>query len=479
MTQKITVGFGGADFATLSAAIASLVPAVPFVEPIVLEVHADTPTEVITVPSTLLPTAANPLIIFALRQTNPAPVLAPGQSLSGSYALYGPPVPRHVKPIMNTIDLQAEHTQLNGFHVNGDIIVSADEGISVFGNRVEEGQIRVSRGVPTAILNSIIASNEVRMGELQSGILIKNVTALKVYHNTVLQRRFDAANMTNPSYGIEIVDSEIDFQNNIASAQGLNAFALRFIGDPALNTIDWNFYAAFEQAVKFSFGLDTGTEVQDDNLNQWQAFSSQDAGALFGDPEFRERLSPTDVDLDVSNTSDTMAAAPALQDVRHDVRSERRPVDFVTMGAHEHSEVITESGQKRFLELLAGLSTEPVIKGVLGESEEATLFKDYPAQFADDNEIDAIFTPIDLQPAVAPGAPGKEGQVFFHAYFQVGLVQYNELLDADFDRANEVGLLSPDNNVFMIKRMHSIPFDSTGFMHTQFKIPVEIVEAVA
>jgi hypothetical protein len=479
MTQKIIVGGPSPDFATLSAALASLVPAVPFVEPIVLEVHADSPTEAIVVPSTLLPTAANPLIIFALRQTNPPAVLAPVQSLSGSFALYGPPDPRHIKPVMDSFDLQAEHTTLNGFQVNGDIVVSADNGTTVFGNLVEEGQIRLSRGVVTPITNSLIASNEIRMGELQSGILIKNVTMLKLYHNTVLQRRFDAANMTNPSYGLEVEDCQIDIQNNLVSAQGTNAFALRFIGNPALNTIDWNFYASFEGALRFSFGPDAATVTETDNLNEWQAASAQEANSLFGDPEFRERTTPTGVDLDVSNTSDTMAAAPALQDVRHDVRSERRPVDFVTIGAHEHAEVITENGQKRFLELLSGLSTDPVTKGVLGESEEATLFTDFPAQLATDNDVDEIFSPVDLEPAVAPGTPGREGEVFFHAAFQVDDVIYGELLDAEFDRANEVGLLSADNNVFMVKRMKSIPFDSTGFMHTQFKIPVEIVETVS
>jgi hypothetical protein len=57
----------------------------------------------------------------------------------------------------------------------------------------------------------------------------------------------------------------------------------------------------------------------------------------------------------------------------------------------------------------------------------------------------------------------------------VTLPIYGELLDTHFDRADELGLMSADNVVFLIKRMHSIPFDACGFMSTQVQIPVEIV----
>lgn len=478
MTQKITVGPVGADFATLSGAIASLPPV--FVEPVTIEVHADVTPEAIVVPNTIAPSAANPLIIFALRATFPPNPLSPVQSVSGSLAQYGPPDPKLTRPKMLSLDIRSNHTQVNGFLVLGDVILTASTGVVVHGNIIEVGQIKVSRGVLTPTTNRI-SSNEVRMGEKQAGILVNLVDGVKVYHNTVLQRRFDAANLTNPSYGIEILESNVDVRNNIFAGQGGSAFAIRFIGNPAGSTFDSNFFAAFDTAKRFSYGLNPVSVTETSDQNQWAMFTGSSIGVLVGDPEFRNRTSPDAVDLDVSNTSPVMAAAPALPDVRTDVRSDRRPVDFVTMGAHEHAEVITESGRKRFLELLGGLSTEPITKCVLGDSGSAkfTLFEDFPVQLTTATEVDPIFQPVDIAEAVAPGDPGKEGEVIFHPYFQVSLPEYIELIGgkkkAEFERANEVGLLAPDNTLFMVKRMKSIPFDATGFLHTAFSIPVEIV----
>jgi hypothetical protein len=466
--DRITVGpFVGADFVLLSSAIASLVGP-PLVNPTVIEVHGDTTPETIVIPPTLVPTAMAPLIITSFRQSAVVSLFGSVQSVSGSYALYPPPSPRITKAQMNAFTIQAPFTLVDSFQVNGLVSIETNPTVTVHACRIVGGEIRINQAVPT-VMDATVANCEILMGVTEAGIDCQNVSGVRLFHNTVLQRRFDAADLDFSSSGLQIRNSSVEAKNNLFAGQGSNAFAVKVIQSAAGSVFGNNFYASFDGAKRFSFGT-----TQTDDYAAWQGFLPSDTGSLVGDPEFRDRSSPVSVDVDISNTSLPMAAAPALAEIRLDARLERRPIDFVTMGAHEHAEVITESGRKRFLELLSGISTQPVTKAVLGNSVDTSLFDEFPAQFASDSDIDEIFTPVDIEGIVAPGLPGKEGLVVFRPYFQVSLPNYEELLDTHFDRANEVGLLSSDNTVFMIKRMKSIPFDATGFLHTQFTIPVEI-----
>lgn len=471
MTQRITIGFVGADFATIALALASIAPG-PFSEPIVLEVHADTPSESVVVPNTLTPTQANPLILFALRGPTVASPFASTQILTGSFSIVAPPQPRLQRPVMTGFDLQADNTTVDGFKVTGDVEVNADFGLVFNGNLVEEGRIVAARAVPTSI-TARISNNEIRLSGKQEGIRADKVSDLKLYHNAVLQRRADSADLSTPSFGINITESSVEAKNNIFAGQGANAFALRFIGDPSTSVFDSNFFVSFDGAIRFTFAANIGdAETETDDVNQWTAFAATSTNNFTEDPEFRDRTSVADVDLDVSNTSPTVAAAPAIAEIETDVRSERRPIDFVTIGAHEHAEIITEQGQKRFLELLGGLSTDPVTKTVLADSGEGTLIGEFKAEPPDDETVDELFTPIQTDEILITDV----GTATFKPSFQITLPIYGEMIDAVADRADEIALLGADNLVFMVKRMRSIPFDSTGFLHTQVTIPITVAE---
>ena len=557
MTQRITVGFTGADFPLLSLAIAALPTGVPFTEPVVIEVHASTHPEAIVVPSNILPTGANPLVVMSLRSDPVATPFPPFQSVIGSLAQYPAPQPRLVKATMDSLDLRADYTNIDGLKVGGDVVVTSDTGIVVDKCLILDGQVVVSR-LATTPVDVRLSNIEVHRSGQKSAILAMNVTGLKVYHNSLLQRRADAATVTLPSYALEVIDSSVDAKNNVFAADGVGRSAVRFIGDPLTSTFQHNFYASFNGAKRFSFGPDAFTVTETDDHNAWKAFMTSETGSLVGDPEFRAThqstvddelvltgptppgtyvldhavydpttlqlragasftvgiplvlgtdflihdqhrgefdLTPagvaliaafqlwakynTDVDLDVSDTSPAMAMAPAIPEVKNDIRGERRPADHVTAGAHDHAEVIVDDGKKRFLELISGLSTDPVTMCVLGKSGEATLFgwdlvNDFPAQLHDDNTLDEIFQPILIEDIEVPGHP-EDGLIIFRPAFQVTEPIYGQILDPVFDVVDEVGLVATDNKVFMIKRMHKIPFDACGFMFTDFQIPVEIV----
>lgn len=474
MTQRVTVGFAGADHPTLSAAIAALPVAVPFTEPWVIEVHANTPAEAIIVPSNVLPTASNPLTIMSFRSDPVLSLFPPVQSVTGSLSLYPAPQPRLVKAIMTSIDVRSTNTFIDAFQVNGDAVVTADTNVNLNALLVVQGNITVARLVPT-LVSAMISNCEVRRSGQDSGIFVMNSAGVKIYHNTLLQRRQDATAVASPTWALECVDSVVDVRNNCLAADGVGRAAVRFIGSTAGSVFNDNFYASFNGAKRFSYGPDTSTVTETDDYNVWKTFMVPDTSSVFGDPEFYEKDHATDIDLDLSNTSPAMASATALPEVENDARSERRPLDYVTCGAHEHSEVVVDTGVTRFLELLAGLSTEPVTKAVLGHSGSTSLFEEFPAQLSGDSTLDPLFTPVDIEGIAAPAPPGQEGLLVFRPYFQVTQSIYGELLDTEFDRADEIGLLATDNVMFMIKRMHSIPFDATGMMHTQVQIPLEIV----
>jgi len=473
MTQRITVGFVGADYATLSLAIASIPTGVPFAQPVVIEVHASTPTQAITIPSNILPTAANPLIIMSLRSDPVFTPFPPFQSVIGSLAQYPAPQPRLVKAVMSSFDIRSNYTQVDAFQVDGDVTVTANTGVVVNACLVEQGQVLVSRLAPTPV-DVQLSNIEVHRSGQKSAILANNVQGLKIYHNTLLQRRQDASVVIQPTYALEVAGSDVDVRNNIFAADGIGRFAVRFIGNPAASAFQHNFYTSFGGALRFSYGPDSLTVTETDDKNLWAGFMTSETGGVVGDPEFRDRQHATTLDLDVSNTSPAMAVAPALMDVRHDIRGERRPYDYVTAGAHDHAEVIVYDGRTRFLELISGLSVDPVTKCVLGKSGDTSLFNDFPAQLADDNDLDEIFQPIPIEDIEVPGAP-QDGLIIFRPAFQVTEPIYGQILDPVFDMADEVGLVATDNKVFMIKRMHKIPFDACGFMFTDFQIPVEIV----
>lgn len=469
MTQRITVGFVGANFATLQAALASLTVGVPFSEPIVLEVHASTPEEAITVPSGLQPTAANPLILYAFRGPDVASPFSDYTIDSGAEAVLSPPAPRLQRPALDSLDIQCDHVVVNGFQVNGDLSVTADTGVSVESCLVHGGRIHVVRGAAT-VVDILVASCVVQGGSLAAGIVLTNVDGVRLYHNTVLQRVADAG---APCYALEITNAGVEAKNNLLAGAGVGGYAIRFTGDPADSIFAQNFYAAFDGAKLCSFS-DGGPVVETSDLNVWVNFAGA-TGSLSGDPEFRDRLSSSAPNLDVANTSPVIGAASALADVQADVRSERRPVDYVTIGAYEHAEVVTESGQRRFLELLAGLSAAPITKAVLGNAAYAGDLNTFPRPLVTDDLSDALFTPVAIEGVVAPGSPGQEGLVIFRPAFQVTLPMYTELLDSVPSRANKVGLLAGDDAVFLIKRIRSIPFDATGFLSTQVSIPLEVV----
>lgn len=470
MTQRIKVSGPGFDYATLSAAIAAL-PIVSFTEPIVLEVHSTAPPELITIPSTVLPTPANPLIIMSFKTPAVVSPFPDYQYVTGSLANYPAPQPRLVMAQMGFIDIRANNVKVDGVQVNGDIAVTANQGVQVNGCLVVGGQIRVTRVSPT-LVDAVISNCEVRKCTSQASIRISKANGVKVYHNTALIREIDQS-LPAASYAIQVENAAVEAKNNIFAADGSVGYAVRYGGDPSVSTFRYNLYHAFTGASLFRYDNGGPTLITSD-VNVWKTFMTSETGSLTADPEFKYRTDLTNVDLDVSGTCPEIAAAPAIASVQSDIRGERRPIDFVTMGAHENSEVITDDGKKRFLELLSGLSTSPVTQAVLGNSGSDSLFQDFPAQLTGGVD-DPLFTPIDIEGIYVPALPGSEGVVLFRPAFQVTLPIYGQLLDPVFDRADEIGLLSPDGKVFLIKRMHSIPFDACGFMSTQVQIPVEVV----
>jgi hypothetical protein len=307
-------------------------------------------------------------------------------------------------------------------------------------------------------------------------VIVSKANGVKLWHNTVLQRREDSADPVLPTYGLEVVDSVVDSRNNVVAAKGAGAHAFHFTGTAPSQAFSHNCYAAFDGAKRFEFREPGDPVTVTDDLNVWKTFvGGLETGSMAADPEFRRITDPVDVDLDVSNTSPVVGAAPALPEITNDVRSEARPSDFVTMGAHEHAEIITDEGKVRFLELLGGISNQAVTKAVLGKSGVSSIFGDFTAHLGGGPMLDPLFTPVDMEGSTVPALPGSEGTVIFRPSFQVTLPIYGELIDTEFDRADEVGLMTPDNKTFLLKRMHSIPFDAVGFMHTQMTIPVEIM----
>jgi hypothetical protein len=376
---------------------------------------------------------------------------------------------------MGFVDIQANSVKLDCIQVNGDIAVTSNFDVTVNGCLVVGGQIRVARVVQTAV-DVTISNCESRKCSTQAAIRISKADGVKVYHATSLIREIDQS-LPAASYALDVSSSNVDVRNSILAADGVIGYAVRFSGNPALSNFQNNVYHAFGAASLFRFDNGGPTTIAND-INIWKTFMTSEAGSLTDDPEFRKRTDLVDVDLDVSGTCPQIAAAPAIPLITTDIRSELRPIDFVTIGAHEHSEVITDAGKVRFLELLSGLSAYPVTKAVLGKSDspDSSLFGEFPAQIAGDDTIDdPLFLPVDIEGIFAPGLPGSEGVCLFRPAFQVTLPIYGQLLDTHFDRADELGLMSADNVVFLIKRMHSIPFDACGFMSTQVQIPVEIV----
>lgn len=470
MTQRIRVAGPSLDYATLSAAIAAL-PVIPFTQPIVIEVHSTAPPELITIPATVLPTPANPLIILSFKSPAVISPFPDYQYLTGSLASYPAPQPRLVMAQMGFVDIRADNVKLDGIQVNGDISLTANQGIQVNGCLVVGGQIRAFRAIPTAV-DLLISNCEVRKCTSQASIRVSKANGVKVYHNTALIRQIDQS-LPAPCAALEVANAAADVRNNIFAGDGIVCNAVRYIGDPSVSNFKNNLYHPFGGAQTFRFDNGGPTTITSD-INIWKAFMASEAGSLTDDPEFKYRTDPVNVDLDVSDTCPEIAAAPALPGITNDIRSERRPIDFVTIGAHENSEVITDDGKKRFLELLSGLSNQPVTKAVLGNSGSTSLFQDFPAQ-VDGVVDDPLFAPIDIEGIFVPALPGSEGVVLFRPAFQVTEPIYGQLLDPVFDRADELGLMTPDSKVFLIKRMHSIPFDACGFMSTQVQIPVEIV----
>lgn len=474
MTQKIKVAGPSPDFASLSAAIASLTPGVPFTEPIQIEVYSTAPQEVITIPSTLLPTSANPLIIMASGTPAVVSPFADQQLLSGSETTYPAPQPRMVPPVMGFLDVQANYVYVDCMKVEGDVVLTASSGVVLNGVLCDDGQIRVVRPVPTAVTIQI-SNCEVRRCGAQSAIRVVDANGVKLYHNTALIRQSDQGVPGNPVYALEVVDSAVDARNNVLAGAGANAFAIRYAGDPAPSIIRNNLYFGFDGGKAFRFE-NGGPVTETDLMVTWIGFMTSEASSIISDPKFRERLDPTDVDLLAAATSPVLAAAPFLSEVTHDIRGQKRPFDFVTMGAYESGEVIPDSGKRRFLEILSGISSLPVNKAMLGWSGVNSLFGEFPAKLPTDQNFDPTFTtPVDMEGAVVPGDPGHEGKIIFKAAFQQQVPIYAETLDATFDRPDEVALVSADGVPFLIKRMHRIPFDGVAFMSTQFQIPVEIV----
>jgi len=475
MTQRIKVAGPGFDYATLSAALASITPSVPFTQPIVIEVYATAPSEVITVPSNLLPTPANPLIIMSLRAPTVTSLFPNYQLDSGSMAQYPPPQPRLVQAQMDFFDIQANNVFLDGFQVNGDLQITSNTGVTVNGCLVIGGQLRVVRVAPTSA--TILISNcQVELTSAQSAVRIVNAGGVQFYNNTILIRTADALSILVPSYAVEAEASAIDARNNVIAAAGPTAFAIRFGATPGTSNFQNNVYFAFDGGAIFNFDNGAGGPVTvTSNLTTWSSFMTSETGSATVDPEFRDRLNLTTPNLDVAVTSATLALAPFLPSVTHDLRGQRRPVDFVTVGAYEHAEVITDAGRVRFLQILSGLSVQPVNMAVLGSSGSGGLLQDFTSQTGGPQSINELFTPIPMSGAVAPGNPGQEGMVVFLAAFQVTEPIYGQLAGSSFDYADEVGLVTPDNVLFMVKRMHKIPFDDVGFMTTQFQIPLEIV----
>ncbi len=470
MTQRIRVGGPSPDFSTLSAAIASLVGP-PLSVPVVMEVYSTTPEEAITIPPTVTPTASNPLVIMAFKGPFVASLFQGLTLDGGSGATYPAPQPRLQRPVMGFMDIQAGHVTLDGFEVDGDIALTANAGIVVNACLVVGGQIRAVRSLP-ATVDLRISNCEVRRCPSQSAIRAENVNGLKVYNNSALIRQQDQG-APNLCYALDVVNSQVDVRNNMLAGHGQDAFALHFRGDPSMSTFRYNSYFKYKGAKLFTFGTG-GPETQVDLLNQWTPFMTSETGSIEVDPELREVDDTPNMDLNVSDTSPTMAAAPAIPGVDHDFLGERRPIDFVTMGANENSEVITDTGKQRFLELLSGLSASPVNYATLGNSGGSSLFNDFDAAHASDT-IDELFSPIPIPEIFVPTPTGHEGLVVFKPQFQVIGAIYDQLANPTFDRADEVGLMSGDNTLFMIKRMHSIPFDAVGFLSTQFQIPIEIV----
>jgi hypothetical protein len=473
MTQRIKVAGPGFDYATLSAAIAAL-PLVPFTEPIVLEVHSTAPSELITIPATVLPNVSNPLIILSWKSPAIVSPFPDYQYVTGSLASYPAPQPRLVMAQMGFVDIQANSVKLDGIQVNGDIAVTANQDVHVNGCLVVGGQIRVAR-VSQTILDVTISNCEVRKCSSQAAIRISKVDGVKLYHNTALIREIDQS-LPAASYALRCDSSSLVAKNNIFAADGIIGNAVGFSGSPAASTFSSNLYHAFANANLFRYD-NGGPPTITSDLNLWATFMTSEAGSMTDDPEFKYRTDPVNVDLDVSDTCPQMAAATAIPLITTDIRGERRPIDFVTIGAHENSEVITDAGKIRFLELLSGLSTVPVTKAVLGKSDypESSLFSEFPAQLTGDETMDPLFDPVEIEGIFAPAVPGYEGVCLFRPAFQVTLPIYGQLLDTHFDRADELGLLTADNTLFLVKRMHSIPFDACGFMSTQVQIPVEIV----
>lgn len=444
----------GRDYATIADALA-VVEALsqPLTEAQQLEVAA-LDLETVTVPADIQPTASFPLNIVNVDFT---------------------------RPVLLSVDLNdVPHVHFTGFEILGDVFAGQD------GQMVSENIIRGSLeaiGDGTSI--TFRAYNNSVHGFSDHGIRIENMRGnIRVLFNSILSRNASGT----PRYAIEVIESDIEAKYNIMMAQGESSLSrLINLENTSGRTvdIDVNLYWLTGGA---TFGVqDLGSGPQEiATFGAWQTASGLDADSLFDDPFFGcagDDDPDNAINLMIAQQSPAIAAASWDADVQIDIDKTRRPrltgdpTHSTTIGAFEQAQVITEAGKARILDLLGGASTDSITKVAVGDegtiSDEEFLQPETPSRIATDVDNRIVVIPIQAPPPYTPRFV-LGTTAFFDCFVTPTPAASEALLDAQMNTVSEVGLLTDDGILFLIRTIQRTPFDPLGRTTVRIRFGVAV-----
>lgn len=444
----------GKTYPTIASAMAAVAALPqPLTEAQQLEVSA-LPLEALVIPGNIQPTASFPLNVVNVD---------------------------FVRPTILSADLTATpHVRLTGFNVLGDVECGLN-GQMVSENIIRGSLLAVGNGTTITFL----AYNNSVHGFTTSGILVQNMRGtVRVLFNSVLSRNASGT----PRYCLEIVESDIEAKYNIMMAQGGDALSriVRYVNTTGRTTsIDGNLYW-LEGSASFGRGDVGAGEVSLPTLPDWQAFSGKDAASLYEDPLFgcagQDDLD-TAINLEIAQESPAIAAAPWDADVQIDIDKTRRPRlmgdpgHSTTIGAFEQAQVITPAGKARILDLLAGLSTASITKVAVGDegtiSSAEYLQPETPSKVATDVKerivVIPIQAPLPFDPRYVLGTTA-----FFDCFVSPTPAASEALLDAKMNTVSEIGLLTDDGILFLLRTIQRTPFDPLGRTTVRIRFGVTV-----
>lgn len=452
-TYRVGPGEAYTTIASALAVIAGLTQ--PLTEAQEVEVLAGTAAVALTIPPAIVPTASFPLNLENVDFNRP-------RLLSAD--LRGTP-----------------HVRLSGFDVQGDI-QCGDNGQMVSENIIRGSLLAQGDGATSTTFRAY--NNSVHNFDGR-GIRVKNLRGtIRVMWNSVLS----LGAVIDPCYGIEVDESDALVKFNIVQANGLDSLtrAMRLKNTTGRTvTIDRNLYWLKDEA---SFGeLVSGSGTTScATFAAWKTATGKDASSTFADPLFGCDGYDEAANLEIATESPAIAAGDWDADVQLDIDKTRRPklmgdpTHSTTLGAFEGAQVITEAGKARILDLIAGLSRDPVTLVAVGDkgtiSDAEYLQPTTPSRIATD-VTERIFV-MKIQAPPPYRARQVVGTTIFFDCFVGPTPGIETLLDGVMNTLSEVGLLTTDGVLFLLRTLQRTPFDPLGRVTTRIRFGIAVGEDI-